>query len=261
MGRSRWPILWAVALIVGGGLLLVQNLGLFGQFQAPIWTFIFGVFGLLFLLDAITTRGEDWWALIPGCILLGVAGVILLGTLEVRGEWIGSLMLFSIALPFLLIYLIRRQYWWALIPGGILLVIAVIPLLAAGAPGELVGTLVLWVIAIPFLVVFLNNRRNWWALIPGGVLLVVGLMALLSTLRLPGQIIGGIFFLGLAAVFGLIWLLHRGDREMVWAIYPAGVLLAVGLGVIAFGQNWWPLVLIVLGVAILIWTVRPRPRL
>ena len=56
MQRSRWAILWAVVLILGGGLLLAQNFKLLGQFEAPIWTFIFGGVGVLFLLDFITRR-------------------------------------------------------------------------------------------------------------------------------------------------------------------------------------------------------------
>ena len=260
MQRSRWAILWAVVLILGGGFLLAQNLGLLGpQFQPSIWTILLGSLGLLFLLDALTTRGQDWWALIPGCVLLGAAATLWLGQQHINGEWIGSLMLFSIALPFLLIYVIKRgTFWWALIPGGVLAVIAVIPILTLGVPGEVIGTFVLWAIGIPFIVVYLANRKNWWALIPGGVMFVIGLMPLLALRELPGQFIGGIFFVGLAAVFSLIYLINLKDPEMHWAIYPAAVLLAVGIGVMAFGQNWWPLVLVGLGAVLLIRAVWPR---
>ena len=260
MRRSRWAILWAVVLILGGGFLLAQNFYLIGpQFQPSIWTILLGGLGLLFLLDAITTLGEDWWALIPGCVLLGVATTIWLGQQAVKSEWIGSLMLFSIALPFLLIYVIKRgSFWWALIPGGIMTVIAVIPILTLGVRGEAIGTFVMWAIAFAFIIVYLANRRNGWALIPGGVMFVVGLMPLLALSQLPGQFLGGIFFVGLAAVFGLIYLINLQDPQMHWAIYPAAVLLAVGIGVMAFGQNWWPLVLIALGAVLLIRAVWPR---
>jgi hypothetical protein len=311
MQRSRWAILWAVVLILGGAILLAQNLHLLGQFEAPIWTFIFGGVGVLFLLDAISSRGNDWWALIPGCVLLGIAATIFLAERDIRGEWVGSVMLFSIALPFLLIYVIKRgSFWWALIPGGVVTAVAIIPILTLKLPGEVIGTYVMWAIAVPFWVVYLANRRNWWALIPAGVmtvvgiipiltlgvrgeaigtfvmwviaipfwvvylanrrnwwaiipagtLTVIGLMPLLALTTLPGQFIGGIFFIGLAAVFGLIYLLHWRQPEMLWAIYPAAVLLAIGIGVMAFGQNWWPLVLIALGMVLLIRAILPRPR-
>lgn len=260
MARSRWAILWAVILILGGGLLLAQNFNLIGtQFQASIWVVIFGGLGLLFLLDAITTGGQDWWALIPGCVLVGVALTIFLGEREVKGEIVGSVMLFSVALPFLLIYLIKRgTFWWALIPGGVLTFLAVVPVLTLGVRDEVIGTFFLWAIAIPFYIVFLANRKNWWALIPAGVLTVLGVMPLLAMGNVPGQLIGGLFFFGLAGVFGLLALFGLRDPDLRWAIYPAGILLAVGVGVLAFGQNWWPLVLIALGAILLIRTILPR---
>ena len=58
MRRSRWAILWAVALILGGGL-LAQDFSLLGQFQAPVWTFILGGLGVLFLLDFLTAPDGD----------------------------------------------------------------------------------------------------------------------------------------------------------------------------------------------------------
>jgi hypothetical protein len=259
MQRSRWAILWAVVLILGGGLLLAQNFKLLGQFEAPIWTFIFGGVGVLFLLDFITSPRNDWWAVIPGCALLGLAATIALAEREVNGEWVGSVMLFSIALPFLLIYLVKRgDFWWALIPGGIMLFIAVIPILTLYVRGEAIGTFVLWAIALPFWVVYLVNRRNWWAIIPAGTLTVIGLMPLLAVSRVLPQFIGGLFFVGLAAVFGLIYLLNLRDPQMFWAVYPAGVLLAIGVGIMAFGQNWWPVVLIALGGVLLVRAILPR---
>jgi len=259
MQRSRWAILWAVVLILGGGLLLAQNFKLLGQFEAPIWTFIFGGVGVLFLLDFITAPSQDWWALIPGCILLGIAATIALAEREVKGEWVGSVMLLSIALPFLLIFLVKRgDFWWALIPGAIMLFIAVIPILTLYVRGEAIGTFVLWAVALPFWVVYLINRKNWWAIIPAGTLTVIGLMPLLAVSRVLPQFIGGLFFVGLAAVFGLIYLLNLRDPQMLWAIYPAGVLLAIGVGVMAFGQNWWPVVLIALGVLLLARAFLPR---
>lgn len=252
MSRSRWTILVAIVLILSGGLLLAQNLNLFGPLQLPIASFILGGLGLLFLLVFLTAPADDWWAAIPGCVLLGVGTVVYLDTLRIQSEWGGGLVLFSVGLPFLLIYLVKRgSFWWALIPGGILTVLAMITILSLGVPGEVVGTLVLWLIALAFWIVYWVNRRNWWAIIPAGTLTVVGLMPLLSFSDLPGQFIGGVFFVGLSAVFGLIYLLNRRDPRMFWPVYPAAVLFAVGIGVAVFGQNWWPLVLVAFGLFLL----------
>jgi NhaP-type Na+/H+ or K+/H+ antiporter len=129
--------------------------------------------------------------------------------------------------------------------------LAVITILSLGVPGEVIGTLVLWAIALAFWIVYLVNRRNWWAIIPAGPLTVIGLMPLLSLSDVPVQFTGGVFFLGLSAVFGLIYLVNRRDPQMFWPVYPAAVLLAIGIGVSVFGQNWWPLVLVALGVVLL----------
>jgi len=259
MQRSRWAILWAIVLIVGGGLLLAQNLNLLSRFQISTWIFILVGLSALFLLDFLSAPGTDWWALIPGSVLLGAAAAIYLSERDVRSEWVGSLMLFAIGMPFLLIYLIKRgAFWWALIPGGLLTVLAVIPLLEMQISGAFIGALIMWAIALPFWVVYLANRRNWWAIIPGGVLVVIGLVPLLILSGAPQQFVSSIFFIGLAAVFGLVYLLHIRRPEMSWAIYPAGILLAIGIGVMAFGQNWWPVILIALGVILLIRAALPR---
>jgi hypothetical protein len=83
-------------------------------------------------------------------------------------------------------------------------------------------------------------------------------MPLLVALRVQEQFVGGIFFIGLAVVFGLLYLVNLGNPHMFWPVYPAAALFAVGLGVMAFGQNWWPLILIGLGVIFLLRSVLPR---
>lgn len=259
MMRSRSTILVAVVLILSGGLLLMQNLGLFGPLQLPVGSYILGGLGLLFLLVFLTAPADNWWAAIPGCVLLGVGAVTYLDTLPIQDEWLGSAVLFSIGLPFLLIYLIKRgSFWWALIPGGIMTALAVITILTLRVRGEIIGALVLWLIALAFWIVYGVDRRNWWAIIPAGTMTVIGLMPLLSLGDMPAQFIGGAFFVGLSAVFGLIYLLNRRDPQMFWPVYPAAVLFAIGIGVAVVGQNWWPLVLVALGVFLLVRAVLPR---
>lgn len=261
MRRSRSTILVAIVLILAGGVLLAQNLGLLGPLQLPIESYILGGLGLLFLLVFLTAPAENWWAAIPGCVLLGVGMATYLDTRPIQNEWGGSAVLFSIGLPFLLIYLVKRgSFWWALIPGGIMTALAVITILALRVRGEVVGTLVLWLIALAFWIVYAANRRDWWAIIPAGTMTVLGLMPLLSLSDVSAQFIGGVFFVGLSAVFGLIYLVNRRDPQMFWPVYPAGVLFAIGIGLLVFGQNWWPLVLVALGVFLLIRAVLPRSR-
>jgi hypothetical protein len=262
--KSRWSIIWAAVLILAGAFLLAQNFGLMGELGAPIWSVGLAALGLLFLLNFITDR-EQWWSLIPGCVLLGVSAVIYMSAvLDVPGEWAGSLMVFSIGLPFLLIYAAqasrgRKEYWWALIPGGILTFTAIAIAATSRLPGEVIGTLIMWGVALPFLGIYLANRqKNRWALIPGGIMLAIGVMPALALASQSPNVLGGVFFLGLALVFGLIYVVGRGSGESDWAIYPAAILAIIGIGIAAFGQNWWPLVLIGAGAALLVRALRSR---
>lgn len=260
--KSRWSIIWAVVLILAGTFLLAQNLGWLGELGAPVWSVGVAALGLLFLLNFITDR-EQWWSLIPGCILLGVSAVIYMSAvLNAPGEWAGSLMVFSVGLPFLLIYAVqasrgRKDYWWALIPGGILTCTAIAIAATSRLPGEVIGTLIMWGIALPFLGIYLADRqKNRWALIPGGILLAIGAMPALALATQSPNLLGGVFFLGLALVFGLIYVVGRGSGESDWAAYLAAILTVIGVGIALFGQSWWPLVLVGAGVALLVRALR-----
>jgi hypothetical protein len=82
-----------------------------------------------------------------------------------------------VALPFLAVYLLNQDNWWALIPSWVLLAIGLMVFLIGQniLNDELVVTYVMFSIALPFFVVYLTNRKNWWALIPSGVTAVIGL--------------------------------------------------------------------------------------
>ena len=72
----------------------------------------------IFSLD----RKKNWWALIPGGIMAFMGLVTLLGT--VVGEaWSETMILWGIALVFLVVFLLDRRNGWALIPAGVLAVV------------------------------------------------------------------------------------------------------------------------------------------
>jgi hypothetical protein len=76
-----------------------------------------------------------------------------------------------------------------------------------------------------------------------------------------------VFFLGLAAVFGLLYLLRLGQQDTGWAGVPAAAFLLVGVVTLAGASNlagpiaqWWPILLLVAGVIMLILALRsPKP--
>jgi uncharacterized membrane protein (UPF0136 family) len=183
---------------------------------------------------------------------------------RVPDDIVAGFILLSIALPFFAVYLVNRQHWWALIPAGVLTVITLIVVIASNASGDFVPVLIMAVIALPFFFVYSRSPENWWAVIPAGFMatIAVGLLVMFaigedSPLSLRA---GGVFFLGWGLTFGFLWL-RRAVHNTDWAKWPAGVLIAFGLGVIAFGagfNNLWPLIIIAIGVLMLYLGLRKR---
>jgi hypothetical protein len=197
-----------MSLIAMGVFFLAQQLGWFGAVQFPFWAFAFGLLGVIFL---VTFGGDrrQWWALIPGCIMLGLTVMIVNGETEILSDTQASaLFLFSIGLPFLLIYLIDRRQWWALIPGGVLSVIALITFLTSRElPGTTITAIILFGLAIVFGLVRFATRANpfmGWATWVAVILAMIGALVLVTgpqaaSLIGPTVLIGlGLFLLARA---------------------------------------------------------------
>ena len=174
-----------------------------------------------------------------------------------------SLLFGAAGLLFLLGALTDLSKWGLLFPGFILLGIGVVIFLSesTSASGNVIGSVFLASVALPFWVVALVRRANWWALIPAGVITTVGMMPLLAETQVRDEVVAGILFLGLGATFGLVRLATIGRSGMGWAWYPAIILGAIGLIVLAGGNaQVWPLVLIGAGVLLLVRSFLPRRR-
>jgi len=202
----------AILLIVVGILLLLQNLGILGGVVALIWSLIFGAGGAVFLYVFLTNRTQ-WWAIIPGFALLGLAALIALDEFFPRvGDTLGGMIVLGgIGLAFWVIYFQKREYWWAIIPGGVLVTLA----------------------------------------------LIVGLESVFE-----GDEMAGILFLGLGLTFGVLYFLPTPQGRMKWAIFPAAILLVMGLlfTVAAIGafQYLGALALILVGLYFLFRVFRSR---
>ena len=164
-------------------------------------------------------------------------------------------------LVFLFVFATDQEQWWALIPGFTLLGLGA--LIAFGDQlGSLGAALFLGSIGLSFAVIYLIRRGDfWWAIIPGGVLLSLALMIALEP-YLPGAATPAILFLGMGVTFGLVYLVSLSRERMTWALFPAGILGAMGimwfLSLGGLVNYVWAIGLIVAGAVMLLRAFRPR---
>lgn len=173
-------ISWGLLLIAGGVLFLLQNLNILPE-NAPMWSVIFGGFGLYFLAIFISS-GQHWWAAFPAFSLLALSAVIAIVEMTTLPEELaGVIFLGMIGLSFFAIYLRRRDHWWPVIPGGAMLALAAVVFTAAvyGDSGELVPTVLFGGLALTFLFLYIapsKADRAGWAIWPAGALLALTLI-------------------------------------------------------------------------------------
>lgn len=181
MKRPVPSLIWGWLLIGAGLFSLLANLDVLGSSEEWIMALVFALGGAGFLA-LFAVRQDAWWAAIPGFALLGLAVVI---GVEMTGivsdTWSGAAFLGSLSLGFLTVRLRNRSAWWAVIPGGILMSLALIAGLSTTIADERIGGILFAGIALTFGLVYLlgSPHRMTWALIPAGICLVLaaGLLA------------------------------------------------------------------------------------
>lgn len=180
MKRTGVGAIIGILLIVMGVLFLLDSLHVLPMAEY-IWPVLFGVGGLVFLYIFLSSRTLNWWAIIPALALLGLAALIALSTFlpEVGGVWGAGIFLGALGLSFLVVYLVDRQNWWAIIPAGSLLSVAALVVLSEVIEGEALGSILFLGLAVTFgALAFVRTPegRLKWALIPALILLALGLL-------------------------------------------------------------------------------------
>jgi hypothetical protein len=186
----RFPvlrILWGLLLILAGVLFLLNLVGYIaiGDYQ---WAIILGIGGLAFLSVFISDR-RQWWSLFPSFGLLIGAAVIFLENAfpKLPGDISGAVAMGGIGLAFLIVFLINFENWWALIPAGVLLSMALALGLSVFISDVEIGGVFLMGLGLTFVLIGLvptKQGRMRWAFIPAVVLLAIGLIILLASFNL-----------------------------------------------------------------------------
>jgi hypothetical protein len=315
MNVNRSSLFWGILLIGGGGLALAEQMGYLDQMPDSVWMWVFafvsiiaflsyalsgfrewgwlfpaGIFGglavtiglavsgfdnpamasslffgllLPFAAAYLTDRAKNWWALIPGGIMLFLAMVTLLVD-NVGGEWVGALFLFMIGLSFFIVYWSNRTRWWALLVAYIMFVLSIGPALASfgGDVPAYFGTIFLLAVAVPFYVVYFRSNQNWWAIIPAGVMTTLAVVATLGIAgwirdERTGGISNAILMGGLAVTFAVLWFRHSLNWAKIVAVI-LGLLAVASLFFASYAEIFWPVAIILAGGYLLYISLRPK---
>jgi len=178
--QTKQGLVWGGLLILLGVLSLLETYTSLGPW---VWVAVLTVAGLGTYGIYAKDRSEKWM-LIVSYVLLVVAGLVMLITLNIlRDEAIATYVLTAIALPFLLAFLQSdRTKWGLLIPPYVLIAVGVmVGLIGLGILDDLlIPAYVLIAISIPFFVVYARDTKQWWPLIPGGITALIGLSFLIA---------------------------------------------------------------------------------
>ena len=259
-GWTQWG--WLFPAGVFGGLAVTIALATNNVDTAAVASPLFVGLTLPFGAAYLTDRVRNWWAWIPGGVMLFLTLTTLLVD-SAGGEWVGALFLFLIAFSFLAVYLNSRTRTWALIVAYVLAVLGIAPImLTGGRDAAYYGPIFLFAVALPFLVVYLRSSENWWAIIPAGAVTTIALIAALAIAGIiqdenQGGYANALLMGGLAATFAVVWLRHTKPWARV-------VTIALALAAIAsvffasYSQIVWPVAIILGGIYLFFTALRPR---
>jgi hypothetical protein len=182
-------------------------------------------------------------------------------------ELLGGILLLIGALFFFHLYYKDRSKWWPLLPGSVLAVWGIGVIFGNYVPiaADLIGAAFMYTIFAVFAFIFTRDRGSWWAIIPAGICFTLGTVVLIDSFNLlDSELNGGIFFLGMGLTFLYLWSMRGDVANVSWAIWPAGILLALALMIYVKDADWlrddfiFPFIIILIGVMIIVIGVRKK---
>jgi len=180
MKLLRSKTFWGIIFIVGGILFLLQSLDVLKGGDL-FWGVLFLLVGGLFL-SAFWENRSQWWCIVPGMLFLGIGASSLSQALlpENIADTLDSVfVLGGLGIGFWLVYLVSPANWWAIIPGGVMVSLAVVSVLDEAFPEKDTGGVFLIGLGLTFAVLAILPRlRMTWAYIPAVVLIIIGCASL-----------------------------------------------------------------------------------
>lgn len=180
--RRRVPssVVWGVLLLLAGVMLLLDYLDVLPG-EWIFWTVALSAGAGAFLYVFLTQR-EKWWAAIPAGWLLGAAATTVWESVGAGEDDRGGALLLGLGgLGFWAVYARRRENWWAIIPGGVLVTLAVMISLEGVVGGATAGSVLFFGLALTFaLLSVLPGTAMRWPLIPAAGLTVLGVLTALE---------------------------------------------------------------------------------
>lgn len=174
--------IWGILLVLGGFIFLLQQFSIFHFVSGLIWVALFAAGAIFFGGWFLRNPRANWWAAIPGFTLAGLASVSMIDQLGIQGldSLSGPLFLASIGLAFAVIFLVNSEMWWALIPGGVMMTLAVVAYADDVGIGIDSGAILFLGMGLTFIAVGAmpghDGKSRRWAFIPAAVLLGMGFL-------------------------------------------------------------------------------------
>jgi hypothetical protein len=198
VGEMNRRLFLGIFFLFIGLAALFTNLG-YLSLEKYIWPGLLAAGGLIFLFFFLASK-SNWWAAIPGCILLaiGVTSALpwIAPGLEARIG--GPVVLAGISLGFWLVYLRTPGNWWAIIPAGVMLSVASMTLISTDSGLETAGIFFIG-LGLTFALVALlpgASLRMGWPWIPAGILLLMGFLFISSASKLASLVLPGAMIVG-----------------------------------------------------------------
>ena len=138
---AKWMLVISYAMLAVAGLVTLLALGVLSD--PYVATYVLLAIALPFFAAFLFDRTR-WGLLIPAYVLTAVGVMVPLIELGVLDDlMIPAYILFAIAIPFFVVYLRNNKNWWALIPAGILAVVAIGFLIAEAAVEYIFGAVLI----------------------------------------------------------------------------------------------------------------------